>query len=477
MFTRYLFVGSICASTMFAQVSAVQNPVPGSTSSVNTLSPSVQVQGAYAGSVADAQPVPGVLKLSMRDAIRRGLRTNLSGAQLSAVLHEATAQASISRSALLPNVSANLREVLTKTNLRAFGVRFPGAPTVVGPFNYFDLRATLSQTLFDPASLAAWRASRQNIVASEHRLADAKDVVVLAASGAYLQAVAAQARIQAAGAQVATAQTLYDQSAQQQKEGVLAVIDVNRSRVQLQTQQQSLITLQNDFARQKLNLARIIGLAPGQEFELADAMPAEAPVSMAMRDILSLSYRQRSDLQAAETAVRAAELRRTSARAQRIPSLALNADYGAIGTNPAQAAGTYTVTGNLRIPIWAGGRVGAEIVQAEAQLEQRRAELADMRGRIDAEVRSALLDLESATSQVQVARENLAVARQSMDLTRQRFDAGIADTAEVSRALETVAAADQDVITSQFAHNLAKAVLARAMGRTEENLAKLLPLP
>lgn len=157
--------------------------------------------------------------------------------------------------------------------------------------------------------------------------------------------------------------------------------------------------------------------------------------------------------------------------------MSVNADFGAIGTNPSQSAGTYTFAGNLRIPIWSGGRVSGEIEQAAAALELRRADLADVRGRIDSEIRSAFLDVESAANQMRVAQSNIGVARQNLDLTQQRFQAGIADTAEVSRAQATLAMAEQDIITSQFAHNLAKAQLARAMGEAEQSLAKLLSIP
>ena len=467
----------LIAARAFAQVSAIQNPVPGATSSINTLNPSIQVQGPYAGSVPDAKPVEGILRLSLRDAIARGLRTNLSGAQFQAAMRQAQGQAAVSRSSLLPNISGNLREVVTKTNLRAFGVRFPGAPTVVGPFNYFDLRATVTQSLFDLNALSNYRAAKENIAINEHRLEDARDIVVLGVTGAYLQVITAAARIQSAKSQVETAKTLFTQASQQNKEGVLALVDANRSQVVLQTQQQRLITLENDLAKQKLNLSRIIGLPLGQQFELSDAMPTGTDQTLTLDQALEAAYKQRADLMAAEAGVRTAELQVAANRAERLPSLSVNADYGAIGTNPSQSAGTYTATAGLRIPIWAGGRVSGEIQQSAAQLDQRKAELADAKGRIDSDIRSAFLDLESAANQIRVAQSNIEVARQNLALTRQRFEAGITDTAEVSQAQDTVAAAEQDLITTQFAQNLARAVLARSMGKTEQSLSRFINLP
>ena len=469
---RFVCVG-LLALRAWAQVSAVQNPVAGTTGSVNTSNPSIQVSGAYAGSIPEETATTAPLSITLSNAIARALKANLSGAQFRSLLAQSEAEGRLSRSALLPNLRGDLQEVVTKRNLAAFGVRIPGAPTVVGPFNYFDLRATLTQSLFDASALASYRASRENVEAAQARLDDARDLVVFAAAGAYLQTLASAARVESAKAQVATATTLFEQASAQQKEGLLALVDANRSRVQLQTQQQRLITLENDFAKQKLNLARIIGLAPGQQFVLTDPMPADSETPLTLDSALQISLAKRHDFRAAQAALRAAELQLSSARSERLPSLSVSADYGAIGTNPGQATGTYTLAGNLRIPIWAGGRVSAEIDRAQAQLALRRAESAELRGRIDAEVRSAFLDLQSARSQIKVSEENLQVSRSNLDLTRQRFDAGIADTAEVARAQEALATAEQDVITSRFALNLAKAALARAVGDAETTVAQM----
>ncbi len=174
---------------------------------------------------------------------------------------------------------------------------------------------------------------------------------------------------------------------------------------------------------------------------------------------------QRPDIKAAEAQIRAAERTLAAARAERLPSLSVNADYGVIGENPAQSHGTFSVAGTLSIPIWQGGRTEGDIEQANAALAQRRAELEDLRSRVESEVRNAFLDLQTATSQVEVARQNLDVTRETLTLTRQRFDAGITDSVEVSQAQSSVASAELDYINSVFAHNVAKLSLARAAGR------------
>lgn len=457
-------------------VNATQTPVPGTTSSVNTLNTTVQAQGPFAGSASSTARMPFSGKLSLREAVSRGVAFNLGAVGLAQAVRQAHGQERVARSVLLPNLSAGLREVEQQTYLPAFGIQAPFIPPLVGPFNYFDLRATLTQNIVDFSAINNYRSAQDARHANELSLNDAKDLVVLAVGGAYLQVIAAQARVDSERAQIASAKALYQQAQERRQAGLAAQIEVNQDLVQLQTQQQRLTTLENDLAKQKINLARLTGLPPTDKYELTDQVPyADAPV-LAVEEALKQAFDSRADLQAAGKQLLAAERTRSAARAERYPSLAVNADYGAIGLRPTQSHGTFSVTGTLRIPIWAGGRTEGDIEQAQAALDQRRAELEDTRSRIESEVRNSLFDLQAATNQVEVSRNNRQVARETLQLTRQRFEAGVTDTVEVVQSEASVASADLDYITSLFAHNLAKLSLARSLGNTETRLPQFLKL-
>jgi outer membrane protein TolC len=463
-------------------VNTTQTPVPGLTSSVNTLNTSIQVQGPYAGSVAGTEkPFSG--KLSLREAVSRGLEYNLGTVGVTQAMRQARGQARVARSALLPNVNGYLREAVQQSDLAALGLRITvpirgfSFPTVVGPFNYYDLRATLTQTVADLTALNNYRSAQELVKANEAALRDARDLVVLAAGGAYLQVQAAEARVRSAQAQIDTAQALFKQTQDRRSVGLNPQIDVNRSQVQLQIQQQRLMSLRNDLAKQKINLARLVGLPPNDGYEITDDIPYSPAPDLTVEQALKQAYHTRSDLQSAEAQVRAAERVRQAARWEHLPSLGFSADYGAIGINPGQSHGTFSVVGTLRIPIWQGGKTEGEAQEADASLGQRRAELQDMRGRIEADVRAAFLDLTTAANQLEVARNNQAVVQDTLKLTRQRFEAGITDAVEVTQAQEAVVSAELDYIAGVFAHNLGKVALARALGRAEEHLAEFLRLP
>jgi outer membrane protein TolC len=458
-------------------VAAAQSPAPAG-STVNTLNTSVQVQGAFQGSVLAGPVSPTPLTLTLEEAVKRGLRYNLGAVAFAQAVRQARGERYAALSRLLPNLAGNLSETTEQLNLATFGLRsFPGGvpfPAIAGPFNFFDLRASLSQNVFDLTALRNYRAAREMERATQLSARDARDLVVLAVSGGYLQVIAAAAQVEAARAQVAVAQALYQQAVDRHAAGMSARIDVTRSQVELQTEQNRLTSQLNDLAKQKINLARSIGLPVGQEYVLGDTLayiPLEVP---ALDQAISQAVRNRADLRAAESQVRAAEEARRSARAEYLPSLFLDADYGASGPVPSNSHGVFAVAGGLRFPIWEGGRVRGDIEQAEAALAQRRAEYEDLRQRVEADVRTAFLDISAAAEQVRVAQSNRDLAQQTLAQARDRFAAGVANTIEVVQAQEAVAAADQDYIASLFAHNLAKVALARAMGEADQNIPKFL---
>lgn len=463
-------------------VTATQTAIPGTTNSINTINPTVQVQGPFAGSTSSVTKVAFSGRLSLREAVDRALEFNLGAVGLTQAVRQARGQTKIARSALLPNINASLSETVQQTNLQALGVRLnvpiPGfsAPTIVGPFNYFDLRASLSQTVWDLTARNNYHATKELVRANELSVEDARDLIVLAVGGTYLQTIAAKARIDAARVQLTTAEALFKQASEQRAAGVVAQIDLNRSQIQLLTQQQRLVSLENDYSKLKIALARLAGLPANEQYEISDAIPfAEAP-PLSVDEALKQAFEQRADLKAAEAQVEAAERARSAARAERLPSLAVRADYGVIGTNPSQSHGTFTVTGSVRVPIWQGGRTKGETEVAEAALAQRQAELEDLKGRIESDVRNAYFDLQAAASQVEVARKNIQVATQNLELTRQKFDAGVSDNIEVVQSQEALSTANTDYINSVFAHNVAKLSLARAIGRASEALPRFLKL-
>jgi outer membrane protein TolC len=244
--------------------------------------------------------------------------------------------------------------------------------------------------------------------------------------------------------------------------------------VQLQTRKQQSIAAVNNFAKQKLVLARIVGLAPGQEFELADKSPYEPFPIPDLESSLQRAYSLRNDYKAAQERLFAAQLEHSAAFAGYFPTLGVTADYGEIGKTVGNVLPTYHVAGTLSIPIFQGGKVHSDVLKADAGLRQAQAQLSDVRGQIDQDVRNALLDLKSSADQVEVALSSVDLAEQALTQSRDRFTAGVTDNLEVVQAQETVATAHEDLISSLYQHNLAKVSFARAIGHAEEGVLEYL---
>jgi outer membrane protein TolC len=458
------FVGTVAT---FAQ-----SEVSTGTSSPGEAIPGTQGVSPFAGSVP-AKPVPGILPLSLQDAINRGLKQNLGLLLSNADIRGARGQRWEQLSALLPHVTAGPYIADSQINLAQLGLTSFGGlpiPTSIGPFSYFDARLAVTQTLFDWKSINATRAATQSLKSSEYTFKDARDLVVLAVGYTYLQAIADAARIETAEAQVKTAQALFDQASDQVTAGTSPAIDGLRAKVELQTRQQQLIQAKNNYAIQKLTVARVIGLAPGQEFEFTDKSPYQPFEGITVEDALKHAYNSRSDYQAAMADVRAAQFARKAAKAGYFPSLSFNADYGTGASHPSTATQVFDLRGTLLIPIFQGGSVHGDVLQADARLEQSRERLDNLRGQIDSDVRAALLNLESSAEQVKVAQSNIELAEETLAQSRDRFRAGVTDTVEVVQSQEAVASAHEQYISSLYSFNFAKISLARALGVAEEGV-------
>ncbi len=467
----WLFVLAALSPKLLAQT-----PNPGGIGSTPT-----STSNPVFGSVAESRPTPGVLDLTFKDAIQRALRNNLAGLLSEYNTVAARGQKWQQLSAWLPNVSADVQEVVQKQSLAALGFQKLGksgplanAPPVIGPFSYFDMRASASMKVFDWKAIQKYRAATSSESVAKLNLKDARELVVLATGNVYLEAIAGAARVETAQAQVATAKALYDKAVAQQQAGVSPAIDTLRAQVQYQTRQQQLIAATNDFAKQKLVLARVIGLAPGQEFTLTEHAPYEPFPMPDLDESLRRAYSLRSDYKAAQSRLAAAQFEYSGARAGYYPSLSFGANYGEIGAVPSSVLPTFGVVGTLNIPVFEGGKVHADVLKAEATLRQAEAYLADVRGLIDQDVRNALLDLKSSSDQVEVAQSSVNLAEQALTQSQDRFSAGVTDNLEVVQAQEAVAAAHESLISSLYLHNLAKVSYARAIGRAEEGVLEYL---
>jgi outer membrane protein TolC len=430
----------------------------------------------FAGGVPQGEPTGETLQLTVTDIIHRALEHNLGVLLSEQSIGRASGTRWVALSQLLPNINAHLAQARRRDNLEAFGFRPStfGIPRVVGPFNTFDARVTLSQALVDMRATNETRAESHNLEAARYSYKSARDLVVLAAANAYLEVLAADARAQSARAQLQTSQAIYQQAQDLKQNGIVAGIDVLRAEVRVNGDRQRVTSFQNDFEKARLQLARVIGLPIGQPFAVSAQLPNVPVPEMTVEQALAQAYRSRPDYLAAQERVRAAEASRAAAVSERLPSVHVNADYGALGLKPSDTVATYSLAGSVSVPIFQGGRSQGRIAEADAELRQRRAEAEDMRAEIYYDVRAAFFDLQATGEQLEVAIRSRELASQELTQARDRFAAGVANNLEVVQAQQSVTSADEQYIDALLGYDVAKAVLAQSLGDAEAAVQRIL---
>jgi len=449
---------------------AARSAVQGGQSTYQT-----QSQNPYLGGVPSGKLSATPVEISLEDAVTLGLKQNLGEVLATDAVIDARGEKWQALSDLLPNVVTDTGFGVHQVNVKAaFGLTIPNEHRIIGPFGYFDSRAYLTQSVFDWTYIERARSSQAQLKSAEFSSKDARELVVLVIVSNYLLAIADQSEVESATSQRDTAKTLFQQASDQKTAGLASAVDVLRSQVQLQSREQKLISAQNNFAKQKLILARAIGLPLGQQFEITTRVPYQELTPSGLDEALESAYKARADFQSQVNRVRSAELARKAASAERYPSVGAETDYGLSGVNPGSSHGTVDAAATLRIPVFQGGRVHGDVLRADASLTEEKQRLDDLRAKIDLEVREVYLDLESAAQEVSVEKGAVALATQTLEQSRDRFSSGVTDNIEVSQAQDALAIANDAYIASLYSYNLAKVYLARATGVAESRYSEYL---
>ena len=419
---------------------------------------------SFHGSVVEGKSNGQVMDLPLDDAIQRGLRTNLGVLLQSTNQQDARGQQLEQLQSLLPTVTGNASIEVEQVNLAAFGLKFPGLNPIIGPFQVVDFRAYLTQNLVNLPALENYLAAKHNFKAAQFTAEDARDMVVLTVGNAYLLCIADQARIDAVNAQLATSKVSLDQASAEHEAGTSPRLDALRAQVDYQNQEQNLISAQNQLAKDKLALARVIGLPLDQEFRLTDSEPYVAFDNLDPAAAFQQALKNRKDLAAANEQVESAKSQKSAAWMTQLPVARVSGDFGDLGTTAAHSHSTYTATGRLEAPILQIASTRGQEAVADAAYVTAKDRFADQVQQVNADIRNAVLDIQSAAKLVEAAKSNVDLAKEALAEAQERYRAGVADNLPVSQAQTQTEQANNQYISALYQHNTAKLALARALG-------------
>jgi outer membrane protein len=415
----------------------------------------------------------GVMRLTLDQAVSLALKQNPTAQIAILTAAESVQDKNVARSALLPQANLAVSDTVERINLQAFlGARIPGFPEHAGPFQVFSAGPAFTAPVFDLTLFRRYQEARRTANAGKADSLSTREQVILLVVSQYIGTLRAVANVQASQSRVDLAQALYDQAADVQKEGVGTGIDTLRANVELQNEKQRLLEAQDDRDTSLFGLSRLLNLDPRQAIELADSLGFFDTPQPEVVASIDTALNQRQEWKAMEERVKAAGLEKKASAESRLPKVDFTGNWAYLGGSSTTGIPTYNYEAAVSVPIFTGGRIHAEIVKADLEIQKLQQQEDDLRNQIALDVKTALINLDSARNQVTVANLGVQLSKEEVDQARDRFRAGVANNIEVIQAQDSLARANDNQIAALYRFNQARADYARSIGQMERVYSK-----
>ncbi len=436
------------------------------------------MQTGLPGGVILERATPGPLSLSIDDAIVTGLKHNL---EIELGLENERRVRGLERTVennLLPTIEAQAYTRTQEINLAAMGFKPQSLGGLLGAGSEANFKTivkvdttaaqlNVSQQLFNVPAYFLYRAAKTAVASSNLTTLNARGNVALAVGTAYLQVIADAAQIENERSLVKADDVALQQARDLQSAGVGTHLDALRAQVQLQAEQQTLVSAENQYAKDKIALNRRMGIAADQELTLTDSVPYVELAQMQLPDAMALAFQRRKDLLSLQAQMEVASQTQKAVRYQRLPTVAFGGYYGVLGETRGLYHGVFAAQGSLNFPIFKEAEFRGEREVADAQLVGLRRQIDSLRLTIEQQIRASLLEVQSANDLVKVAQSNVELSRQELGDAQQRFLAGVTDNLPLVQAEARLAGSQSRVVSTMYQYNAAKLVLARNVGVVE----------
>ena len=416
------------------------------------------------------------LPLSLDDAIARAFQHNL-GILTSQQNERRVAGLRLTvANSLLPSVQAQAYTRTQEINLAAMGFKPASLVGLLPPGTVFntivkvdttDAQLSINQQLFNVPAYFLYRASQRASAVANLNTLNVRGGVALQTASTYFRILADAADIATARSLILADQADLSSATQRHDAGVGVRLDVLRSQVQLQNEQQALISAENTYSKDRIALNRVMGLPAGQELLLTDAVPFAELTDISLPDMLALAYARRKDYLSLEAQFDVAARTSKAVRFERLPTVAFGGFYGVLGETRGLYHGVFSAQGSLNFPIFKEAQFRGEQEVADSQLLGLRRQIESLRVTIEQQIRASQLDVETADQLVKVARSNVDLSRQLLGDAQDRFAAGVQDNLPVTDAQAALAQAESRLTGDLYQFNLSKLQLARNVGVIE----------
>lgn len=336
----------------------------------------------------------------------------------------------------------------------------------------FSLSASTGITVFNGLeNFASVRRASLSAQASDFSLERTRQNVVFEVMDRYLAFIESQELIRVRQEELESLRQQLRQTEERVEVGSAPVSDLYQQQAQVAEAEQQLLIAERQAQLDETGLIQTLQLDPFGEYEFEVPTVSDENLTTQTYNLDSLleeAFQRRSDLQAQEFFLRAAEQDVRAARSGYFPSLSLNFGYGSdwnsslpnqiIGPNGQVIEDNITFLDHLDnqkggrfgfsidIPVFDRMQTRTQVKLAKIDLQNARYDLDDQRQQVALQVRQAYLDYQNAEKQLDVAQTRLRAAERAREAAQERYNLGAVPFVELAQAnADYVSAASEQV--------------------------------
>lgn len=376
-----------------------------------------------------ARANPPVVHLSLKDVLERSMTISVHVLVANARIDQALAQVDQSRSSLLPQISAMMNGQRQSKDLRTSGIAFPAMPNYTGPFNSFDARARMTQTIFDLGTLERLKTARFNQQLSLTELQKAREDVLALVAILYIQAKRAKELKDSMELFLIRDRMTLKLFKTEYAEGAKTLLELVKAKA---VYAHSLSLLKNARIEAKercLDLQAALMIDPGVKvvFDLNEDM------TLLTHRYLKIPSRSLEHALALDQ-WNVAKAQVEQSKADLLPRVSLIGDYGRAGENPRKASNTYTLGLLATMPIWQGGSQQAKLAEAKAKVVETQVIMDDTKNQSIIKVIVAKENILKAQSMIKSQYAEMDVSAQQLSVMKQQYNDGSASLLDLVKA-------------------------------------------
>jgi len=415
---------------------------------------------AFAGESGDE------IRLSFCGALRMASERNVEVIVSDERVKQAVARAGASLSPLLPQFTTSAYQNREKVNLESMGIDIPQINPLVGPFNAFDARMTLEQTLLDAASVARLRSACAGKKLSKEERRKAKEDAMALVADLYIEAERSGETVNAMNAVLLQARENLRIARKKIELGTGSDLEMLEADSGFEDARSRLSAAETRAIEKRLDLLASLGIPPEKRviFEgeegWSDFVIPQGEAILRARD-------NSPDVSVAKALQEERRRERLAEWMELLPKFSGLMDYGASGVTPDNAEATYTFGLKASFPVFEGGKTFFAIREAMSRLRESKARVDDTRSQSEARILKAIQSIEEARVLMESKASAWAFASKRYGLAEHRLRTGTGSTLDVTGAAAQGALAEDDKAEARAVYRLAQVHLAHAMGELE----------